>query len=404
MPAGAWPALGVFIGAWGLALCSILLVYRRQISAAWREPVCARPLLVIESDDWGAGPLPQAEALEALAEVLADVRDASGRPASLSLAVVLAVPDAAGGRLELDDPRLAPVLEAIRRGVDRGVFSLNLHGLEHYWLPALKASQDPAVAQWLARPAPAATEMLPPHLQSRWVDASVLPSHPLDPGDIARAVDEEVSLFRRVFGRPPAAVVPPTFVWTREVERAWGAAGVHCVVTPGCRYTRRGRDGEACEVEGPIRNGDRAGDLLYLARSEYFEPVKGRGAAHALQALARDLTLGRPCVLENHRNNFFQDAALRARSLEELSCFLRTAIDRHAGLRFVSTAELAALYRHPDADGFLSGRTKWPFLWRRLQATGRLWKLLRLIGAAAMGGLAVALLSTPGERAAAGGE
>ena len=40
-----------------------LLYARREILAACREPVLRRPLLIIESDDWGPGPTDQAEAL-----------------------------------------------------------------------------------------------------------------------------------------------------------------------------------------------------------------------------------------------------------------------------------------------------------------------------------------------------
>ena len=41
----------------------VFLYARRGILAAWREPVLRRPILIIESDDWGlAGFVPDAEA------------------------------------------------------------------------------------------------------------------------------------------------------------------------------------------------------------------------------------------------------------------------------------------------------------------------------------------------------
>ncbi|MHB1354274.1 MAG: hypothetical protein ACYCWA_13340, partial [Thiobacillus sp.] len=62
---------------WG----SVLLAFARPLVARWREPVLRQPALVIESDDWGAGPLEQAAALRGLAALLRRVHDGSGRRA-----------------------------------------------------------------------------------------------------------------------------------------------------------------------------------------------------------------------------------------------------------------------------------------------------------------------------------
>ena len=37
-------------------ILGILLWYRRKLVARWRELVLEHPVLIIESDDWGAGP------------------------------------------------------------------------------------------------------------------------------------------------------------------------------------------------------------------------------------------------------------------------------------------------------------------------------------------------------------
>jgi hypothetical protein len=126
-------------GLWFAAVLLVLLANRATLRRLWREPVLRRPLLVIESDDWGAGPLSQAAALHDIAAILQNHRDADGRPARITLALVLAVPDGAAierdgryHRLRLDDPRFAPLAEALKEGRRQGVFALQLHGLEHY--------------------------------------------------------------------------------------------------------------------------------------------------------------------------------------------------------------------------------------------------------------------------------
>jgi hypothetical protein len=388
---------------WVMMVATILLVYRRELLRVWREPVLRHPVLILESDDWGAGPLEQAKALRDIAHVLARHRDASGRLPVMSLALVLAVPDgpairagASYRRVEFDDPRFAAVLAALRSGRDGGVFALQLHGLEHYWPPALLASGDPAVAAWLRGDVPAATERLPSHLQSRWVDAARLPSAPHADLAVEAAAAEEVRTYTRIVGEAPAVVVPPTFVWTRVVERAWAQQGVAYVVTPGWRYTRRDAQGQPGGDEGPIANGDRDGTLTYLARCDYFEPMRGRDATHALGVLARMAAEGRACLLENHRDNFLGDSKTCRRSLNELDELMRQAIARHADLRFLSTREFGAILRERDLRWLLTRpRARLPFVWRRLAGTGRPWKLLVLTGAAALGSVLVSLLAHP---------
>ncbi|MGQ9686596.1 MAG: hypothetical protein ACUVT2_09870, partial [Thiobacillaceae bacterium] len=298
--------------AWLALVMGILLWYRRELLALWREPVLKHPVLIIESDDWGAGPVePQTQALNRLVDVLTQYKDCTGRHPVMTLAVVLAVPDGpairATGRYQritLEHPMFAPVLAAIERGRKAGVFALQLHGLEHYWPDALMASNDPAVRDWLEADPPATTERLPSHLQSRWTDASVLPSRPLSADEIARAVREEVALFERVFGERPRVAVPPTFVWNEAVEAAWAREGIEAIVTPGLRSACRNAQGLPDCDTGPLRNGQQGQGVAYVVRDDYFEPERGHRAAQAIAALERKWLQGRPCLLELHRSNF----------------------------------------------------------------------------------------------------
>ena len=394
-----WVAL--MLALWIAVIGLIALAYRKQLSAIWREPVLRHPILIVESDDWGAGPLTQARALREIAQVLARHRDKAGRHPVMSLALVLAVPDgaivregSAYRRVCLDDPRFAEILEALRQGSAQGVFALQLHGLEHYWPETLMRCTDPKVAGWLRQEAPARTEDLPAHLQSRWVDASHLPSQPHDDSAIRDAVAEEVEVYRRIVGEAPRVVVPPTFVWTRQVERAWSDRGIECVVTPGWRYTWRDAQGAAAGDEGPIVNGDRAGGVGYVARCDYFEPARGRDAMHALRILDRAVFEGRPCVLENHRDNFIGEAQACRHGLDELDQLYRQGLARWPDLRFLSTGELHSALRDRNARWLVATwRERWPALVQRLRNSGRLWRLLRLSGAAVAGGLVARLLA-----------
>ncbi len=275
----------------------------------------------------------------------------------MTLGVVLAGPDTARMRAEgcrtyhrvtLADPRLDPVRDAMSRGVARGVFSLQLHGMEHFWPECLMRGTpaDGQIRDWLTRPGFPSTEALPSHLQSRWIDATELPSKPLPVTEVVAAAGEESRTFAATFGAPPEVAVPPTFVWTEDVESAWASAGVRVVVTPGTRYESRDRDGRPVAAERNLYNGA-AGrhDVLYVVRDGYFEPSLGQTHQGALRTLARNTRLGRPTLLEIHRMNFIGDERSVGRALDEVTSLLVAACAEFPDLRFMNTADLAQHYR-----------------------------------------------------------
>jgi hypothetical protein len=321
--------------------------------ALWREPLLRQPVLIIESDDWGAGPVEvQAQALNRLVDLLSRYRDRAGRHPVMTLALVLAVPDGPAirregryRRLTLEDPAFTPLRAAIERGRRAGVFALQLHGMEHYWPPAVMASRDAEVQDWLKADTPAATERLPAHLQSRWTDAAQLPSRPLADAAIEAAVREEVALFEKLFGERPRVAVPPTFVWDERVEAAWARAGVEVVVTPGLRSRCRNAAGLPDCDSGPIVNGQAGPGVRYIVRDDYFEPERGHRAAQGLAALQRKWAQRRPCLLEMHRSNFIGEAATAEQALAALGELIEQALHRYPELRFMDTATLASEYR-----------------------------------------------------------
>lgn len=371
--------------AW-LALCAgLLFAWRGALRALWREPVLRAPILLLESDDWGAGPLEQAAALDAIAACLTRRRDAKDRPAVMTLALILALakPGSPQARITLADAEYQSVLEAIQRGCAQGVFALQLHGMEHYWPPSVQqaAASHASVADWLK--APLLTENLPSPLQSRWTDAAVLPSRSHAPEAVEQAVAAETRLYATLFGAPPEVVVPPTFIWNERVEAAWADAGVRVVITPGRRLTGRDATGAPAFPDRPMLNGDvGAGGVLYLVRDEYFEPKYGHTPEQALAALQRKTALGRPCLLETHRWNFLAaTGGDLAAALAALDTLYRQALKAHSNLRFASCAELAEAIRSQDPAWIESDLRRRFTIWtRRAALLPRFGKLARLSG------------------------
>ena len=384
--------IAAFVAWLSLASVVLALLYRESMLAAWEEPVLRCPILILESDDWGYGPSTQAERLDRIADALAGVRDGAGRNPVVTLGVILAGPDTqrirdGGGRLyhrlSLDDLRFAPIREAMLRGSARGVFALQLHGMEHF-RPAtlMRQAGDPAIRAWLTGDSPPPTEDLPPPLQSRWIDAGVLPSALLSESEVLEATAEEAAAFAAIFGTAPEVVVPTTFVWTAGVERGWSRAGLSVVVTPGRRNESRDAGGEIVPGRTQCFNGQTAaGALTYVVRDAYFEPALGHTAERALAALRARALCGRPALLEMHRFNFLEpDTA--DKTLAELRALLRSAIAALPTLRFMSTAELAQQYR--ERSSLLERRTgaRVHFFIRRMAEVSRLRKLAWATGAA----------------------
>ena len=381
-----------FLILWLLASGAMIFLFvRREIIASWQEPVLRRPVLIIESDDWGAGPASQAAVLGEIARLLAGFLDCDGHPPVMTLGVVLATADGAmirssGGyqRQLISAQTHGPLLDAIRTGTDKGVFDVQLHGLEHFWPPALMAASesDESVRAWLDRAPDACTEELPSPLQSRWVDASVLPARTLNNADVRQAVKEEVAAFQAIFERTPDVVVPPTFVWNAVVEQAWAVAGVDVIVTPGRRYETRDESGNPAGAGNPVHNGQLGEEgIVYMVRDVYFEPSLGHTAAQAQDALALKVELGQPALFETHRFNFLGTDEKREQSLEQIKILLQGVLIAWPSLAFLSTGKLAKILIDRDPEWVEQGLRRSLHVWiRRLRELPRLRKLAWLTG------------------------
>jgi len=346
-------------GCWLLLGNGLLYArFHRALRALWREPVLRVPVVIVESDDWGAGPAEQAVLLRRLRQLLLRHADAQGHHPVMTLGLTLAAPEpgAAGAtayaRRMLDHPDHAAILAEIRGGIADGVFAAQLHGTEHFMPEVLRyvAARDPVVGDWL-NSANRYSELLPDHLQSRWIDARRLPSVEHPRALVDAEVRTEVEAFRRILGEQPCVVVPNTFAWTEAVEQAWAGNGLRYLVTCGRRFVARDAAGKLRDDGASLRNGDRSNGLVCLVRDAYFEPARGHRAADAAAALGRYADCGRPLLFETHRANFTALNPAAGQAFGELDELLATLARQNPRLRFVSTRELG--------DAIASGDGEW---------------------------------------------
>lgn len=348
----------------------------------WREAMFRAPVLAFESDDWGPGPAEDADRLRELAACARAHHDIARRPLAVTLGVVLASIDTDQTdydrvqyhRVTLDGEHFSHVRKAILEGVEAGVFFPQLHAAEHFWPPALMAaaSQDDSVARWGSSENVPRTEHLPPHLQSRWIDASTLPSKPLPDAAIAKAVEDEVSLFATTFNIWPTVVVPPTFVWDERVEQAWIGQGVRAVITPGCRYESRDSMGKLSPPSKRTRTGECVRDsrAIYLVRDIYFEPSIGHRAEDVVERIVDHARLGRPALVEMHRFNFTDDVEKAHCTLAELSRLIELALRAVPQLQFIPPQKLAHAILNKDPQLLETSRLGKLAVWVR-----RVWQV-----------------------------
>lgn len=379
--------------AWG----GICLVFSPGFYRCWREPVLRHPVLIFESDDWGAGPPEQTAALGQLRELLARFQDKSGRHPVMTIGVILAIADTArihgqDGQhyfsRDLGQSEFGAVREQLIKGRDEGVFALQLHGREHYWPDSLMraAQSHSAVRSWLTGEGIPRTEQLPAHLQARWTDASELPSRPLSEQQVLEAIKDERALFAHCFGQGPRVAVATTFVWNEDVERAWAAQGIDAIVTPGRRYTLRDAQGQPGGIDKTMRNGDvsQAGQI-YLVRDVYFEPALGHDATRLVEGGVQRVRLGRPILVEIHRFNFLGGAQRINTSLSRMEEGIAAVLRTLPNVRFMATAQLAEALRLRDGaiveQRFAARLRVWL---QRIEELGRFRKLATFSGLGAV--------------------
>ena len=91
-------------------------------------------------------------------------------------------------------------------------------------------------------------------------------------------------------------------------------------------------------------NGRRLGKMTAIVRDIYFEPLRGHTADGAFQGVLARTRLGRPALLETHRENFIGTPQERSAALGELRRLLEAIAADLPETRFLSTEELADAY------------------------------------------------------------
>jgi hypothetical protein len=335
-----------------------------------------RPLVLLQSDDWGragvrdregweelraAGlnlgekpydfySLETAEDIEALGEVLRKHRDSTGRRPSLVMNFVMANVDfdrcLEPGQKQVPLRPLTEglpgawrrplLMEAYQQGIRERLFFPALHGLTHFCERAVarEMETDGERSQLLKKLWRAQTPYI--HWRMPWIgyeywDSELRPERRFLPGDDQRAaIERAAGIFRKLFAASPFSACAPGYRANADSRSAWFESGVRVVQNgPGERR------GTALDESG----------MLSTFRTVEMEPATEPCDLKKLVRQVEDCSAaGLPAAISIHSINFhstIQD--FRTPTLKLLDEFLTTLENKWPDLLYVHDADLFSI-------------------------------------------------------------
>ena len=340
---------------------------------------CDRPLLLLQSDDWGrvglrdhdgleqlrsAGlelgqspydfyTLETADDLQRLAATLNRHRDSVGRHPCLGMNFILANPDFA--RMRMGDWRqvhLLPLadglpegwsrpglMEAYHDGIGAGVFHPALHGTSHFCrltVERVAASNDERcnLLRDLWR---AGTPYI--YWRMPWIGYEYWsPEGPDDERFLPAALQREliggaVGIFAKLFSSLPRSACAPGYRANDDTHRTWAQHGIHVAQSgPGA----------------PLPPHFDRNAVLHLSRTVEFEPATDASFSlqTSLQQAEACFASGIPAVVSMHSINFHSTVRdFCSSTLQFLDDFLSALENRHSDLLYLRDEDLFQLVR-----------------------------------------------------------
>lgn len=358
-----------------------------------------RPLILLQSDDWGrvglrdqegleelqeAGitlgerpydlyTLETADDLQALASVLRRHRDFTGRHPVLVMNFVVANLASSNAPLTSVPLHFLPLADglpsgwsrpglfkAYRDGTVEEVFYPALHGISHFCCQAVERyAQDPGERGALLRTLwNAGTPYI--HWRMPWIGYEYWdPEQQKDDRFLSRAAQAEsigraVGWFAKAFSTMPRSACAPGYRANADTNSAWSQYGIHCAQNGPSAPTAPHLD----------RNG-----VLQIYRAVEFEPATNENFSlkTCLRQAEECFAAGIPATVSIHSINFHSTVRdFRSRTLDFLDEFLAAVESRHPDLLYVHDEDIYYLV-HSGSYQSHAGRTSVNVVKRRIR-------------------------------------
>jgi hypothetical protein len=345
-----------------------------------------RPIVVIESDDWGRAGLPSLVAMEQLkvagipigespwdfygleseddvirlGDTLSEFHDAEEKPACITANFVMANADLERMRrenfqafrwksIDLGFPGCSEtLLPAYRRNIDRGLFYPGLHGFTHFNVSAmmklLREPSDPGDRmRQLAYHGVPYLASLTPECNFALVERRGEVEQFLPESDQEIWIEAGVSLFARLFERPPVTTCAPGYRANDTTFRIWRRYGLR-----------------SAQVTGQ-RGISESSAMVILERNVAFEPaLNGADAVEkAISAACCAVECGFPIIVCSHSINYISRFLGHAdKGRRQLGDLLRGLLETFPNLRFAGDADIVSAWKTNDPGWFRPPTTR----------------------------------------------
>ncbi|MFZ0770737.1 MAG: hypothetical protein WCA49_24455 [Candidatus Sulfotelmatobacter sp.] len=337
-----------------------------------------RPLVVLQSDDWGrvgvrdregweelrnAGvnlgernydfySLETAQDVEAIVGLLNRHRDSVGRPACLGMNFILANLDfakmSAGNFRQIHLRALTEGLpegwnrpglfEAYRQGIAAGVLSPALHGTTHFCRPAAERyMDDPGERGTLLRTLwKAGVPYI--HWRMPWIGFEYSDPGPNGLESFLSSelqevlVEDAVKIFAELFKKSPRSACAPGYRANNSTHRAWAKHGIQVA-----------QNGPGHATPPHFEANGETESILHLYRTMDFEPSAARefSVDACVQIAEESFARGIPAIVSVHSLNFHSTLKdFRSRTLSLLHQFLGALELKHPDLLYVRDEDL----------------------------------------------------------------
>jgi len=358
-----------------------------------------RPLVILQSDDWGRVGLRDQEGfaqlqsaglnlgerpydlytlettqdLAELSQLLKRHRDSNGRPACLEMNFMMAnldFPKMADENFQRIHLRALPdgfphpwqrpgLLEAYRDGIDAGVFYPALHGLTHFCRQAVEreVAADGERAALVKTLWKAGTPYI--HWRMPWIGYEYLDTHQppeerfLSGAEQVEAIGAAVGNFAKMFSTLPRSACAPGYRADESTCKTWAHFGV-----------RVAQNGPGTSSPPHL---DHFG-LLHLYRTLNFEPAldSNLSVSNSLDKVSENLQSGLPAIISIHSINFHSTVKdFRTRTLALLDEFLSAVEAKFPSLLYLHDGDLYDLTQTgtypPGAKANIVGVTRRAF-------------------------------------------
>lgn len=349
-----------------------------------------KKILVIESDDWGSIRMPSNktretlidsginlgnsnflkydtltndEDLNLLFDVLTSVKDRHGNSAKFTPFVNLTNPNFE--KIKEDNfenyyhERFVETqkkyfgkdfLELWLSGINKGFFSPEYHGREHFNVPLLmellQKSDELKLAFNHGVVHIPLKNIKPQELKSLAPAYYVNQKEDLD--EYKKSLREGVDVFKQLFGYQPTCFAAPNGIFMQELEDELGRLGVKNFVVNRTRIEPDLNGGLTTKSFNLSFGKISESGHMYYRRNVKFEPVQsGYNQSKTLSEINIAFAMGKPAVLSTHKVNYVGSLSKphRDKNLQELYTILRKVVKKHPDVVFMTSRELSQLIR-----------------------------------------------------------